>query len=163
VKKTALLWCLLALALAGCKSTVTEASLVGTYKGEIKMPEASKDDPMAKMGEAMLGMLAGSLKLELKADHKFTLVMMLPISGDWSLSGNTVTLTPTTVMGLTFEEARKEQEKQQKAGGGTLMKTDDQDKPIQLQVSPDGKTLKGVDESSGPASKGELIFTKQGS
>jgi len=132
-------------------------------KGEIKMPEASKDDPAAKFGEAMLGLLTGSLTLDLKADHKFTLVMVMPISGDWSLSGNTITLTPKTIMGLTFEEAKKEQEKQAKVGSGTFMKTDDQNKPIQLQVQPDGKTLKGVDEMSGQKSKGELIFTKQGS
>lgn len=159
MKTIALLLCLLTLALVGCGSGSSEANVVGKWKGELKMPSLSKDDPMAKMAEGLMGMMA--MNVEFKADHKFTLTMMgMPIEGDWAMSGNTVTLTPTTVMGLTPEEAKKKF----KSSGSLSSSQDDPSKPIKLEMQSDGKTMKALDDNGKPgdSSKGELVFTKEG-
>jgi hypothetical protein len=141
----------------GCKGGVAEDALVGKWKGEVKMPESSKDDPMAKMGEAMMSMMA--MDLELKADKKFTLmVFIIPISGDWSLSGNVVTLQPTTVMGLTPEEFAKQQAKEGEKPTGD---PNDVKKPMRLEVQPDGKSMKALDDIGGQKSQGDFIFVKK--
>jgi len=148
---------LLALILAGCSGT-SEASLIGKWKGAPKMPEAKKDDPMAKFGEAMMSMF--SFDLELKEKNEFTMmVAIIPISGTWSVSGNTVTLTPKTVMGLTPEEFQKENQK----NNPTAKSSGDPTKPIRLEVLPDGKSMKALDDMGGGGGpdSGELIFTKQ--
>ncbi len=141
--------------LVGCGAS--QQSLIGKYKGEVKMPETAKDDPMAKLGEAMIGMM--SFDLELKEANQFTLMLMIiPIEGDWSLSGKTITLTPKTVMGLSPEEF----EKQNNKGGSTMSKSGRMDKPIRLEVQPDGKSLKALDDMGGDKSPGDLMFVKQG-
>ena len=152
--KAFLLIALLLATLAGCGPS--QQSLVGKYKGELKMPESSKDDPMAKMGEAMMGMF--SFDLELKEKDEFTMTMVfIPISGNWSVSGNVVTLTPKTVMGLTPEEFAKQKEKENK---GTTSKPDDMKKPIRLEIQSDG-SLKALDDIGGEKSPGDLIFVRQ--
>lgn len=159
MKLIAPLLCVVALAIIGCKGAPSQSSLVGKWKGEVKMPASAKDDPMAKMGEAMLGMF--SFDLELKAENKFTLVMMIiPIDGEWSMNGNVVTLTPKTVMGLTPDEYAKEQAKEKNS---TTSNPEDMRKPIRLEVQPDGKSMKALDDLGGQKSQGDLIFTKQGS
>lgn len=138
----------------GCKGGVSEDAVVGKWKGEVKMPESAKDDPMAKMGEAFMGMM--SMDLDLKADKTFTLTMVfIPIAGDWSMSGNVVTLTPKTVMGMTKEEVAKQQEKEGKKPEAGM------DKPMRLEVQPDGKSMKALDQLGGEKdSPGEFVFTK---
>lgn len=158
MKALVLVLSLLAVLLVGC-SGASQQSLVGKYKGEFKMPEAEKDNPMAKMAEGMMGLF--SFDLELKAENKFTMtVMMMPIGGDWSLSGKTITLTPKTVMGLTPEEFEKQNAK--KGGTSTTAKEGTLDKPIRLEVQEDGKSLKAIDNVGGDKAPGELIFVKQG-
>lgn len=145
---------IVAVALVGCKGGGGETAVIGKWKGEIKLPEAKKDDPGAKMAEAFASMM--SMDLELKADHKFTMTMMMfPIDGDWSMSGNRVSLVPKSVMGMTVEDFKKKQ-----AASGSMSKSSDSpDKPIELELAGDGKTMKGIDTSSG-AKSGELVFTK---
>jgi hypothetical protein len=164
VKAFSLFACLVALALVGCKGG--EANLVGRWKGEIKLPEKDKNDPMAKMAEGFLSML--SFDLELKADHKYTMtVFIIPMEGTWAMSGNKVVLTPTLIMGMTPEEAKKEQEKQ-KAANPTMAKQgggeEFMDGPLELEVI-DGKTMKLIPPASANAKPGEgdFIFTKQNS
>ncbi|MBC8063992.1 MAG: hypothetical protein H7Y17_04125 [Chlorobia bacterium] len=158
MKLIALFLCVVAIATVGCKGAPSQSNLVGKWKGEVKMPATTKDDPMAKMGEAMLGMF--TFDLELKAENKFTLTMVfIPIEGEWSMSGNVVTLTPKTVMGLTPDEFAKEQAKQK---NNTTSKTEDMRKPIRLEVQADGKSMKALDDLGGQKSQGDLIFTKQG-
>lgn len=154
MKSIALLLSLLALVLVGCGTS--QQSLIGKYKGEIKMSEADKDNPMAKMAEAMMSMM--SFDLELKEDNKFTMMLMaIPVDGDWSLSGKTITLTPKTVMGLSPEEF----EKQNNKGSATTAKSGNMDKPIRLEVQSDGKSLKAIDDFGGEKSPGDMIFVKQ--
>ena len=157
MKSFALILTLLALLLMGCSGGASQQTLVGKYKGELKMPETSKIDPMAKMAEGMMGLF--TFDLELKAESKFTMtVMMMPIDGEWTLSGKTITLTPKTVMGLTPEELKKENAKK----GSTMAKDDSMEKPIRLEVQADGKSLKAIDNVTGDKAPGELIFVKQG-
>lgn len=154
MKALVLLLSFSALILVGCGTS--QQNLIGKYKGEFKMPETAKDDPMAKMGEAMMGMMA--FDLELKEENKFTMMMLIiPIEGDWSLSGKTITLTPKTVMGLTPEEFAKQNSKD----GGTTAKAGEMEKPIRLEVQGDGK-LKAIDDVGGEKAPGDLIFVKQG-
>ena len=82
--------------LAGCAAN-REAQLVGKWKVDmtsLKMPQAQGK---AAMGQEMAkGMLAG-IKLELKADKSFDMLMMMPLSGTWKIdeTANTVALTIT--------------------------------------------------------------------
>lgn len=152
MKTITLLLALFSLLLVGC-SGGSEGALLGKYKGEIKLTEEQKKDPMAKMAEGMMGLFA--MDLELKAEKKFTLTVMgMPIEGDWVKSGNTLTLTPTLIMGLTPEEAKKQNK------SGTMSK--EADKPLRLEVQPDGKSLKALDDMGGGKTPGDFIFTKQG-
>jgi hypothetical protein len=147
----------LAILLIGCSGGVTESKLIGKWTGAPKMPEGKKDDPMAKLGEAFMSML--SMDLELMEKGKFTLtVMIIPIKGDWTLNGNVVTLTPTTVMGVSPEEF-KEQNK--KSNPGATASASDPGKPMRLEVQPDGKTMKALDELAGTKEEGEFLFTKK--
>jgi len=141
-----------AVSLIGCKAG-GETAVVGKWKGQIKMEESKKDDPGAKFAEALAGMMA--MDLELKADHKFTMsMMMINLEGDWSMSGSRVTLVPKTVMGMSVEDYKKKE-----TASGTMSKTNGPDKPMELELQGDGKTMKGVDPDS--SSKGaELVFTK---
>jgi hypothetical protein len=144
---------LLLTALVGCKGANSEANLVGKWKGEVK---SQTTDSAAKFGEAMMNM--ASFDLELKENHEFTfLLAIIPISGTWSVNGYVVTLTPNKVFGLDTNELKK---KTAENNPGALGQTTEMEKPIRLQIQPDGQTLKALD---GPAtgSPGELIFTKQ--
>jgi len=146
---------LLVLLIAGCKAG-GEAAVVGNWSGALKIPEAKKDDPMAKMAEGFASML--SMDLELKADHKFKItMMMIPIEGDWAMSGNQVTLTPKTFLGMTAEEYKKTQAK----SGNTMSQTQDPSKPLVLELQSDG-TMKMIDtEKKATAAPGDMIFTKK--
>jgi hypothetical protein len=78
MKAILLLSLVLGVFLTGCGPS--QQNMIGKWKGEVKMPEDKKDDPMAKMGEAMLGMF--TMDLELKEENKFSLTMLfIPIAG----------------------------------------------------------------------------------
>ncbi len=145
---------LFALLVAGCKAG-GDAAVVGKWKGAVKMGDnGKKDDPGAKMAEALASMM--SMDVELKADHTFSLsMMMMPIEGSWSMSGNRVSLTPKTVAGMSPEDFNKKN-----SSKGSLQQTSSFDKPLELELQPDGKTMKAVSEK--PSTDGtEMIFTKQ--
>jgi hypothetical protein len=161
VKAVSFIACLLVLALVGCKGG--EANAVGKWKGEFKVPETSKDDPMAKMAEGLMSMF--TFNLELMADHKYKLlVLIVNMEGDWSMKGNQITLTPTKIMGLSPEEYKKEQEKQKSAN--PMAKSGDSgdigNEPLILEMQPNG-TMKAIlpGDQSAKAGGGDLIFTKQ--
>jgi len=148
---------LVALLAGGCKAG-GESAVVGKWKGQIKMDESKKDDPAAKMAEAFASML--TMDVEMKSDHSFKLtVMMMPIEGSWSMSGSKVSLTPKTIAGLSPEEYQKQQAK----SGGSLSKTSsgDFDKPLNLELQPDGKTMKMVKDGAAPSGGGDFVFTKE--
>jgi len=129
------------------------SDIIGKWKGDIKMPETNKDDPMAKMGEAMAQMFLGNLTLEFVEGGKFKLTMMgMPVEGSVSRKGNEIELTPETVLGMTVEEARKMNAENK---GAELMKNDE---PMLGTISADGSeiTLKGKSDKSG----GEMVFKR---
>lgn len=136
---------------SGAKGT---PDIVGKWKGELKMPEAKSDDPLAGMGEAFAKMLLGSLTLEIMPDDKFRFTMMgMPIEGTLKRTGNDLELTPETVMGMTPEEAKKMQPEGQKND----MFSNDQ--PMVGTISADGQTIV-MKNKNGKAGEGELTFTR---
>lgn len=129
------------------------SDIVGKWKGDLKMPETSKDDPMAKMGEAMAQMFLGNLTLEFLEGGKFKLTMMgMPVEGSVSRKGNEIELKPEMVLGMTVEEARKMNAENK---GAEIMKNDE---PMLGTISADGTEikLKGKSDKSG----GEMVFKR---
>ncbi len=123
-------------------------TLVGKWKGELKMPETSKDDPAAKLGEAFASMMLGSLSLEFKTEDTFSLSLMgIPVEGKVKRDGNKLTLTPETAMGMTVEEAKKQ---------NPMAKTD----PMEAEISADGKEITLKDKDSKP-SEGVMVFKRR--
>ncbi len=82
------------IAAIGC--SVTPASVVGKYKGEM-IGDASQGSLAAGLQRG----IASSMSLELKPDKTFHMVaMVVPVDGTWTLEGDTLTLTPKAVLGL---------------------------------------------------------------
>lgn len=125
------------------------ADLIGTWKGEIQMPQAAKDDPMAQMAESMAKMLMGRLKLEIKPGNQFVLNMMFPIEGTLARKGSSLTLKPTKMMGMTPDEAKKMAEGQ----GAQNMNMDS----MTATVSKDGKTITVANDQP---EQGKMVFTR---
>ncbi|MCH7904872.1 MAG: hypothetical protein IH944_09940 [Armatimonadetes bacterium] len=97
------------------------SDFVGEWIGSIDMSDDSESfestgDPeqdamMREMGEAMAGALSGMMQmpLSLKSDGTFSMVMVVfPIEGTWSVEGNSITLEPETVMGMTQAEMTRQ-------------------------------------------------------
>src|SRR5947209_2279679 len=96
---------ILIIAIAGCANR--EAQLVGKWKVKMDVSKQAsantgKPEDLGKaMGNAMGAMFGAMINMELKQDHTYTMtVMFFPVEGKWSLSGDTVTLTPEKVMGM---------------------------------------------------------------
>jgi hypothetical protein len=130
--------CLLSI---GCKGSSVDVT--GKWKGTLDS-KAAGSNPGADMAKQMLA----NTSLELKADHTFSMTMMLPFEGKWAQSGSKVTLTMTKAMGVDIETLKKQ------SGGKN---TQDMDKPLELDVSSDGKSMTAHD----PKGQGnDLIFTR---
>jgi hypothetical protein len=144
----------IALLVSGCGNK--EARLIGKYKGEMAgMPAADdKNNPMAGLAKAM----AGSLSLELKADHKFTLNVIFPLEGTWSVSGDTVTLKVEKAMGMDVDSLKDKAKSS--PGSKSASSSSDANKPIELKVSADGKTLTAQDPKG---TGGKMTFVKESS
>ena len=136
-------------ALSGCNGR--EQMLIGKWNGEITVPESEKNDPSAKMAMAMLK----NITLELKEDKTFVMMMMFPIEGTWSVSGDRVSLKVEKFMGMTVYEMKKKS-----AGNGGAPGMDKMDKPLELTISADNQTLTAVPDKQDQ--KGQLQFTKAG-
>lgn len=131
-------------ALSGCNGGLSEASLVGKWEGKPVAAEGKADDPGQKLAEGMLGAFGG-MNLDLKRDRTFHLQMLfIPVEGNWTLAGTTVTLTPTKVMGMPADQMKSKDGKA------------DPNKPMLVQVSPDGKTL----TMSGEKDQGDIQFSR---
>lgn len=100
----------LALVISACGPNV-----VGTYKGSLEGMAA--DDPMAGMAQAM----AAGMKLELRRDNTFTATILFTIEGKWSVSGDTLKLTPEKVVGMQGGEASQPMEFTIEEGGKRLV------------------------------------------
>jgi hypothetical protein len=78
---------------AGCGG----ANVVGKYKGSIEGMKT--DNPMAAaLAESMMG----NLTLELKPDKTFSMNMMVPLEGSYTVSGSTLTLKVEKAMGMSI-------------------------------------------------------------
>lgn len=148
-----------ALTLAGCASESIESKLVGKWKGQIEMPEAKKDDPAAAMAQAFGSMM--SMEIEFLKDKTFKMMaMIVPVEGTWTVSGNKITATPTKVMGMSVDDAKKMATEQAQKNGQSLSVSDDINKPIDIEISPDGKTLTMIGTG---ADRSVVKLTKQSS
>ncbi len=138
---------LVAIAATGCKNR--DSALVGKWKASMpKSTGADSKNPLSGLGDAFASMMS----VEFKADHTYSMTMMIiPMEGNWALSGNTVTLTPTKIMGKTIEEL-------QKSSNGSFKATSDNNKPMDLTLSGDGKTMTIADPKSGQQA---LTFQKE--
>lgn len=127
----------LGLLIVGCSNP--EAQLAGTWKGDIKLTPAQEKEPAAAFAKALLK----DISLEMRGDKTCAMTIMgQSADGNWSLSGNTVTITMKPKPGG-------------KSNGMTF-----ENKPANFTLSPDGKSLALV--QSGSVDTG-LTFTKQGS
>ena len=129
--------------------TGASADIVGKWSGKIDMPKSGKDDPMGKMAESMAQMFLSGLSLELRPDNTFVLNMMVPIQGTYSRKGNSLTLTPTLVAGMTPEEAKK----LRKADGKPVPDM----KPMSGRIAANGASISLLSENK---KDGELVFRR---
>ena len=141
------------LATAGCKNGVMgiggpkTPDITGKWKGEIQMPEASKDDPMAKLGQAMGQMMLGNLTLEFLPGDKFRLTMMgMPIEGSYTRDGNELAMKAESAMGMSAAELKKQDPK---------FNSD----MLKATVSEDGTKIT-VRSENARASEGEMVFNR---
>ncbi|GIV02860.1 MAG: hypothetical protein KatS3mg015_1690 [Fimbriimonadales bacterium] len=127
----------------------THSTLVGRWKGEIVFPKSSKKkNPQDEMAEAMAKAFLSDLWIEFSADGTFKMNMMFPIEGRFEHKGNEVHLTPEKMMGMDLEEFAKM--------GGEGTKVEVNEKPMVLEVSKDGATLR----AKGEKDDGELVFRR---
>lgn len=136
------------------------SDFVGEWMGSIDMSDdsasfessgdAEQDAMMREMGNAMAGALSSMMQmpLSLKDDGTFSMVMVFfPVEGTWSVEGNSITLEPETMMGMSQAELLSED---------PSMTVEDW-KSIYLTVMEDG-TLEAIDPDD---PSGVLIFTRK--
>lgn len=107
-----------------------EKILVASYKGKMEIPETN-DPAKAQQNEMMKSMMQ-NLSLRLRQDNTFKMNLGLELEGTWSVEGGKVLLKPSLAAGSKDE------------------------KPMDLTVSADGKTLSRSEEG-----KGKLEFTRE--
>jgi len=155
MKRIGLLFVLAAvIAAAGCKNGGVMGiggpktpDITGKWKGEIQMPETSKDDPMAKLGQAMGQMMLGNLILEFQPGDKFRLTMMgMPIEGSYTRSGNELSMKAETAIGMNAEDLKKQDPK---------FNSD----MLKATVSEDGTKIT-VRNENGKTNEGEMVFKR---
>ncbi len=143
----------LLLLVVGCSSNL-EQKLVGKYKGEIGMdPKSEKDDMAAAFAKALLG----NLSLELKADKTFSMSIMVPVEGTWSVSGDRLLLKVSKAMGMSVEDL----EKGAASEGKPAADLEQMKEPLEFSVSSDGKTLTAIPKK-GQEGQGDLVFKREG-
>ena len=141
-------------AVSGAPLSSSATGLVGKYKGDLKMPPAKPGDQRAEMAAKMAKSMAATLALELKADKSFSMTVMFPVEGTWSVSGSTLSLKAEKIMGQTIEQLKEMAKKQ--PGGRNV---DQMNKPMKFKIVNGGKKLTSITE--GPQDKGSMTFTKQ--
>lgn len=144
---SALLVAVSLLFVGGCTPADPAAALIGSYNGEVVVPDSQKDNPMVKMAQSMLG----AVTLQLKADKSFLMQMGGPVEGKWSLEEGVVKLQAEKVMNMTIAEAKAEAAKQQ----GMSMGVEQLEKPMEFTVNEGVLQLK-----AGGAEQGNLVFRK---
>lgn len=139
-----------AVSAGGNETKAAQPAILGHYKGKIEMPKKAdgKEDPFAKMGEAMADMMAGMMSLEIKENNRFLLtVMIVPVEGKVEINGKDITLTPELIMGMTPEEAKKQNPKNEFDGT-----------PLKGTISDDGKTIRIAQKKP---EEGTMVFERE--
>lgn len=120
-----------ALLVVGCKSVDPEKEVQGTWT----VTNATATNANPQIQQAMKALNGATY--EIKPDHKFKYTAMnVPVEGDWSVSGRSLTMSPKTVMNQPIE-TMKNQLKQM--GQGKL--ADKLGEPTVLTLKEDNKTL----------------------
>ena len=141
---------LLLLALAGCSNK--ESQLEGKWKFKDLSTPSSQNPQAAQSIKNMLG----SMSLEFKKDKTYAMTVGVAMEGNWTLSGNTVSMKPTKVMGMDIATVKK-----QAAASGkmTTQQSDQIDKGMTATLSDDGKTLT-MAGNGGASGGGSMTLTK---
>lgn len=95
----------------GGGSELKKEAFVGQWMGKSKL--SVKEGTAMNDAEKASQRLAETVEtpLELKADGTYTLVyVVFPIQGNWSLSGDTIQLTPTQALGRPIDPKQKQEE-----------------------------------------------------
>jgi hypothetical protein len=139
-RSTCALFVAATLLLGGCGNSLMkrQPDIVGKYRGEIQMPESSKDDPGAALAKGMADMMSGMMSLEILPENKFRMTAMgIPLDGSYTRSGDKLTLTATKIFGMTAADAAKNPD----------FKATNMDEPIEAEVREDGKVIAFVPKS----------------
>ncbi|MER3412818.1 MAG: hypothetical protein C4341_00985 [Armatimonadota bacterium] len=124
--------------------------LVGRWKGELVLPKKEgKPSPEDEFAQAMAKAFLSDLWIEFDEDGSFKMNMMVPVEGKYRQAGNSVHLTPETVMGMKVGDLGK----MNGNDAGVLIES----KPLILEISKDSDTLRTKDGNGG---EGELVFTR---
>ena len=137
------------LALVGCSSK--EKQLVGKWKIDTtKLPASMTSGPGAAMAKGFMS----SMSVEFKPDKKFAMTMIVPIEGTWTLDGSTVTLTMTSMMGMSLDQIKQQAKNSTNPTAASNMQS--LEKPLTGTLSDDGKSLLLAQ----PGQKDALTFAK---
>ncbi len=148
----------------------------GHWVGKIDMVEAMESAPATgdpemaemarKMGMAMAEMMSGlfSMSFDLHKNYTFEgLMVSMPIEGNWVQNGDRLILTPTKVMGLTQEEAKKMSPKMaksyQKNGELKMTMTGDTFEPMVLRIAERGRALIAINALD--STDQDLVFRRK--
>jgi hypothetical protein len=128
------------------------AKLVGKWKiKDIKVEANSKGADKAKT-------MLQSTTIEFTKDKKFSMMMVFPLKGTWTVKGNLVQMRMTEMMGMTIAQL-KEMAKKSAASNPAMASPESLkklDEPMNSTLSADGKTLTTKPEGS----HNVLIFVK---
>lgn len=144
----------------------------GAWVAKLAMDETDQStDPsvspeMAKMAETMMDAFSDmlSMSLDLKKNHKFEMnVMMMPIEGHWELNGNSLFLTPESVMGFTEDEIEKLADEMassfKEEDGMSMEMTSDSFETLELRIAEHGKVL--VAQDSNTSNSQPMVFRRK--
>jgi len=125
-----------ALSLVGCGNK--EAQLTGKWKIK-SMPDLSNAQGVQgnAMAQSVLQSMSKSMAIEFKPDKHYTMTMIIPIDGDWSISGNTVTMKATKMAGMDMAQIKKMAASNPQAQASLDKNSTD----MTASLSDDGKTL----------------------
>lgn len=128
------------LAAIGCAAN--ESAVVGRWKGDVRMSDKAKAQPLSNLASGF----AATLTLNLKADHTYEgMAFVAPVEGTWSMAGDRISLVPKKVLG--FDAA---------SANGRGKNSFDPTKPSTLVF--DGKELRP--EGSTPGGDTDFVFVK---
>jgi hypothetical protein len=150
--RSAALAIVLPLCLAGCHR-ISEATVEGKWKcTDVQFPKSLDPSKADAIRTKVLATTA-----EFKPNKTFTVSLGGEIAGNWSLKGDTVTLTTTTIEGQPVEKMRQFAMTIEKNNPEALKAIKDSNPNMSAVMGSDGKTMSLRQEG---ADKGSMILTK---